>query len=81
MDAGVAEAIIRKSALKFLEHTSANTPKFNAYRLILQKPENTQIDPHWLLLPVAQLAGCELRLSSWERVTYVLCKASSSAFS
>ena len=28
MDAGVAEAIIKKSALKFLEHISANTPKF-----------------------------------------------------
>ena len=27
-DAGVAEAIIKKSALKFLEHISANTPKF-----------------------------------------------------
>ena len=30
MSAGVAEAIIRKSALKFSEHISANTPKFNA---------------------------------------------------
>ena len=32
-DAGVAEAILRKSALKFSEHISANTPKFNACRL------------------------------------------------
>ena len=32
-DAGVAEAILRKSALKFSEHVSANTPEFNAYRL------------------------------------------------
>jgi len=33
MVAGVAEAIIRKSALNFVEHISANTPKFNPYRL------------------------------------------------
>ena len=46
VDAGVAEAILRKSALKFSEHISANTPKLNAYRLILQKPDNTQTDPH-----------------------------------
>ena len=32
-DAGVAGAILRKSALKFSEHISANTPKFNAYIL------------------------------------------------
>ena len=30
-DAGVAEAIFRKSALKFSEHISADTPKLNAY--------------------------------------------------
>ena len=32
-DAGVVVAIFRKSALKFSEHVSANTSKFNAYRL------------------------------------------------
>ena len=31
--AGVAEAILRKSALKFSEHISTNTPKFHVYRL------------------------------------------------
>ena len=31
-DAGV-EAIFRKSGLKFSEHISANTSKFNVYRL------------------------------------------------
>ena len=44
-----------KRLLNFSEHISANTPKFNAYRLSFrQKIETTQTDPHWLLLPVAQ---------------------------
>ena len=44
-----------KRLLNFSEHIRENTLKFNAYRLSFRpKIENTQTDPNWLLLPVAQ---------------------------
>ena len=50
MDAGVAEAIIKKSALKFLEHISANTSKFILIDFNFAKTLKHPDSPHWLLL-------------------------------